>query len=72
MIAVVEDTAGVMIVLTLIPAAALVGVEVMQGNIPAAGAAFFNWLIQAVTLVVVSTLVFAWKRARLHHRKTLF
>ncbi|WFE26055.1 DUF389 domain-containing protein [Solwaraspora sp. WMMD791] len=62
-------TAGVMIALALVPAAALTGVGVVVGDFSMAGAAALRWLHDAAIVFVCGVAVLGGKRA--HRRRGL-
>lgn len=61
-------TAGVMIALALIPSASLVSVALVAGDWQLAGKALLRWAVDAGLVIAFSSLVFAWKRFRVHQR----
>lgn len=62
-------TAGVMIALALIPAAALAGMALAVGDFALFGKAVLRLFIELLIVGVASAVVFAWKRARVQRRK---
>lgn len=62
-------TAGVMIALALVPAAALAGMALSVGDLALFGKGLLRWFIEALIVGLASALVFAWKRARVQRRK---
>ena len=61
-------TAGVMVALALVPGATLAVSGLMAGDAGIAGRGALRWLLDAVLVVGVSAVVFAWKQARVHRR----
>ncbi len=61
-------TAGVMVALALIPAAALAGMALVAGEWRLAGLAALRWAVDVASVAVFSALVFAWKRRTVHRR----
>jgi hypothetical protein len=61
-------TAGVMVALALIPAAALSGMALVAGAWDVAGMAAARWAVDVVCVAVLSSLVFMWKRQTVHKR----
>jgi uncharacterized hydrophobic protein (TIGR00271 family) len=61
-------TAGVMIALSLVPSAALVGMGMasLRADLVTAGA--MRWAIEVVIVALTSMLVFGWKRYSIHRR----
>jgi hypothetical protein len=64
-------TAGVMVALALVPAAALIGAGAAAGDLRLAAIGGVRWLLEAAIVLSASTLVFAWKRAGVHRRPSL-
>jgi hypothetical protein len=64
-------TAGVMIALALVPAAALVGVALASGAPDLAGRAAARWGAEVAIVAVSGLVVFAWKKRRVHRRDML-
>jgi hypothetical protein len=64
-------TAGVMIALSLVPAASLVGLGVVAGDLDIAGRSLLRWLIEVGLVAGASVLVFAWKRSSVHRRRMI-
>lgn len=65
-------TAGVMIALGLIPAAALVPAALVESQWDLAGRALLRWAVDAALVVVVSFVVFGWKQLRVHRRQPAY
>lgn len=61
-------TAGVMIALALVPAAALTGMALSVGDLTMFGKALLRWFIELLIVGLASALVFAWKRAQVQRR----
>lgn len=64
-------TAGVMVALALVPGATLGVLGLVGGDADVAGGGALRWLLDAVLVVMMSGLVFAWKQARVHRRPSL-
>jgi hypothetical protein len=64
-------TAGVMVALSLVPAATLVGLGLVAGDLELAGRGLLRWLIEVGLVAAASALVFAWKRSSVHRRKMM-
>jgi hypothetical protein len=64
-------TAGVMIALALIPAAALIGIALVSGAPDVAGRAAARWVVELGIVAAAGMLVFAWKKQRIHRRDML-
>lgn len=64
-------TAGVMMALALVPGATLVMSGLVGGDAAVAGKGALRWLIDAVLVLVLAWLVFAWKQAHTHRRPSL-
>lgn len=62
-------TAGVMIALALVPAAAITALALVAGDLPVAGRGVLRWGIDAGLVAGLGALVFGWKQARVHRRK---
>lgn len=62
---------GVMVALALIPSAAIFGDAIVLGEFTLAGQGLFRWLLEVAIILVISALVFAWKRSQVHQRKAL-
>lgn len=65
-------TAGVMIALALIPAAALVGMALSVGDFGLLGKALLRWFVEVLIVCLTSAVVFSWKRDRVQRRKITF
>lgn len=65
-------TAGVMIALALVPAAALIPMSLVSGEPGLAMAALLRWIIEFIAVLMFSALLFLWKRSSLYKRKTRF
>lgn len=65
-------TAGVMIALALVPAAALIPMALVSGEPGLAIAASFRWSIEFIGVLMFSALLFLWKRSSVYKRKTRF
>lgn len=63
-------TAGVMVALALIPGAALVGVGLGSGDGRLALQGALRWGVDAGLVLAAASAVFAWKRLRVHRRRT--
>jgi hypothetical protein len=63
-------TAGIMVIMALVPSAALVGIGLVSGNFVVAGKGLRLWLIEVGLVIAGSLLVFAWKRIAFHRRKS--
>ncbi|HVV02383.1 MAG TPA: DUF389 domain-containing protein [Verrucomicrobiae bacterium] len=64
-------TAGVMVVMALVPSAASIGIGLASGHLGIARGGFFLWISDAALVVVLSCVVFGWKRLVSHRRKSL-
>ncbi len=64
-------TAGVMIGLSLVPAMSVAVMGVVLGEWAVSGQALMRWLIDLVLVVVMSLLVFAWKRRSVQRRRMM-
>ena len=65
-------TAGVMIALALVPAAALVPMALVSGEPGLAMAALFRGSIEFIAVLMFSALLFLWKRTSVYKRKTRY
>lgn len=65
-------TAGVMVALSLVPSAAMVGMGLAGGNMAVAGTAFLRWTIEVGLVFSLSLVVFVWKYARVHRRAMMY
>jgi hypothetical protein len=61
-------TAGVMIALALIPAATLIGLAVVSGDLLLAAQGFLRWVVDVALVFATSIIVFGWKQHFTHHR----
>ncbi|MBW3567098.1 MAG: DUF389 domain-containing protein, partial [Proteobacteria bacterium] len=61
-------TAGVMIALALIPTPAVVAIGVLDGDFDMAGRGLLRWIIEVVIVLVLTVLVFTWKRVHIQKR----
>ncbi|WP_119154483.1 DUF389 domain-containing protein [Caldimonas tepidiphila] len=61
-------TAGVMIALALVPAAAMVSLGLVLGDPYLSAQGAKRWLLDALLVILTSGLVFGWKRWRIHRR----
>lgn len=61
-------TAGVMIALSLVPSAAIVGMALVSGDVAILAMGLSRFAMEAVGVVAFSLAVFAWKRSRLQKR----
>lgn len=64
-------TGGVMIALALIPTMTLTGIAAASGDWALSGKALGRWLIDVACVVLLSGLVFAWKRRAVHGRRSM-
>ncbi|HYG33646.1 MAG TPA: DUF389 domain-containing protein [Clostridia bacterium] len=64
-------TAGAMVGLALVPAAALVSMGLVAGDFGFAGKALGRWFAEVVLVVVIATVIFLWKRLATHKRKMI-
>ncbi|MDQ4074642.1 MAG: DUF389 domain-containing protein [Chloroflexota bacterium] len=64
-------TTAVMIALALVPAASIVGMALVTGEVGLAGSALLRWIIEVGLVAGASLLVFAWKRSTVQQRKML-
>ena len=64
-------TSGVMVALALVPTATIFGEAFVMGDFSLAGKGLFRWLVEVGIILVMSALVFAWKRSQVHQRKAL-
>lgn len=64
-------TAGVMIALGLVPAAALAAVGLATGDAALLGGSAVRWTVDAALVAGTGAVVFGWKRVRLFRRKML-
>ncbi len=64
-------TAGVMVLMALVPSAAIVGIGLATGQLGLARQGFFLWLADVGLVIGGSLLVFIWKRLQVHQRKSL-
>lgn len=64
-------TAGVMIALALVPAAAITGMALVSGDMALAGQGALRWGIDVGLVAILSALVLLWKRARVQRRKMM-
>lgn len=62
-------TAGVMIALALVPAAAITGMALVSGEFSLALKSLLRWLIEVAFVAGFSGLVFLWKRIRVQQRR---
>lgn len=63
-------TAGVMIALALVPAAAISSMALVTGAFDQCGSALLRWVIEVTSVFTFSALVFLWKRRSLLQRST--
>jgi hypothetical protein len=61
-------TAGVMVGLALVPGAAIAGLAAASGEFDLALQGVVRWLMEAGLVLLMSLLVFAWKRTFVHNR----
>lgn len=61
-------TAGVMVALALIPAGALIGLGLLEGNFALAGKGATRLLLEIGIVAFFSGFIFAWKRLSTHNR----
>lgn len=61
-------TAGVMVALALIPAGALLGIALVDGNFELAGKSAIKLLLEIGIVALFTGLIFAWKRLSTHRR----
>lgn len=62
-------TAGVMVALALIPAGALIGMGIVEGNFSQAWTAFLRLLMEIGIVAVFTGSIFLWKKISTHKRK---
>jgi hypothetical protein len=65
-------TAGVMIGLALVPAAAIMGIALVEWNMPLLTQGGTRLLTEVALVCGASFIVFMWKRIFIHKRKMLF
>lgn len=61
-------TAGVMVALSLVPGAAIIGMGAVAGNLDALIGGALRWIVDVLMVTVTAYLVFSWKRAAVHKR----
>lgn len=64
-------TAGVMIALALVPAAALAGLALAAGETELFRLGLLRWTTEVVLVLLASTPVFVWKRFAVLRRKAM-
>jgi uncharacterized membrane protein len=64
-------TAGVMVALSLVPAAALTCMALVAGEWELALRAGGRWLLEALLVLTFSVLVFAWIRSQTRRRTSM-
>lgn len=60
-----------MIALALIPSACLAAMGLAMWDLRSAGHGLLRWALEVTIVLVGSILVFAWKRARVHQRRSM-
>lgn len=65
-------TAGVMIALALVPGATLTMSGLVGGDAGIAGRGALRWLLDVALVIGMSVLVFSWKQAKVHRRKSAY
>lgn len=64
-------TGGVMVALSLIPAASLGSMALIAGDVSLSMKALLRWLIDLGLVLLMSFIVFAWKRRQVHKREMI-
>lgn len=64
-------TAGVMVALALVPAAAMVGMGAAEADVNLLTQGVLRWLVEGALVALFAMAVFGWKRAFVHKRKSL-